>query len=82
MSDDRLLVRGVAVFYKASVAITIADPSVHTSHLDSCCVPALQGLVFDAVSEVEAAYGMGWPGTRCATLFREDLWTLREDKSS
>lgn len=35
MSDDRLMVRGVAVLYKAGVAIIVADLSVHTSHLDS-----------------------------------------------
>jgi hypothetical protein len=35
MSDIRLLVEGAATFYKASVAVTIADLSVHASHLDS-----------------------------------------------
>jgi hypothetical protein len=50
--------------------------------LTAYCVPALQRLVFDAVSVVEAAYGMGIPSTRCATLLREYLWALRGGESS
>lgn len=41
MSDIRLLFRDVAVVYKASVAVTIADLSVHASHLDSLLRPCL-----------------------------------------
>jgi hypothetical protein len=70
------------MIYKASVAVTMADLSVHAKALTACCVPALQRLVFDAVSEVEVAYGMGIPSTRCVTLLREYLWALRGDESS
>ena len=33
MSDDRLPVRGAGVLYKATEVVTMADLSVHTSHL-------------------------------------------------
>lgn len=81
-SDILMMVKGVEVFYKPNVAITTADLSVRASHLDSllCICLAEAGLRCRFVSE--AAYGMGWPSTGCATLLREYLWALRADEKS
>jgi hypothetical protein len=58
MSDIQLPVEGAVMIYKARVAVTIADLSVHASQLDSLLRTCLAEAGLRCSLEVEAAYGM------------------------